>query len=173
MKDSGGLTSTVGRQVVVYDPSAGFVTGGGWIMSPAGAYKADERLSGRATFGFVSKYLKGANKPTGETEFRFQTSGLHFYSSNYDWLVVGGARAQYKGTGTINGTGNYQFLLTAVDGDLIAKGTADRFRIKIWHRDDSTNTDVTDYDNQLDSTAEGSNQEGTILGGGSISVKIR
>ena len=31
--------------VVVYDPSAGFVTGGGWIDSPAGAYKADESLS--------------------------------------------------------------------------------------------------------------------------------
>jgi probable HAF family extracellular repeat protein len=171
--DSSGLRSDVSRQVVVYDPSAGFVTGGGWITSPVGAYKADERLSGRATFGFVSKYLKGANKPTGETEFRFQTSGLNFYSNNYDWLVVGGARAQYKGTGTINGRGGYQFMLTAVDGDLIAKGTADRFRIKIWHRDESTNADVTDYDNQLNSTVAGSNQEGTILGGGSINVKIR
>ncbi|MFL6719604.1 MAG: hypothetical protein ACJ8G3_24920, partial [Burkholderiaceae bacterium] len=171
--DSSGLTSTVGRQVVVYDPSAGFVTGGGWIMSPAGAYKADERLSGRATFGFVSKYLKGANKPTGETEFRFQAGVLNFYSNNYDWLVVGGARAQYKGTGVINGRGSYQFLLTAVDGDLIGKGTADRFRIKIWHRDDSTNADVTDYDNQINSTAAGSDQEGTVIGGGSISVKIR
>jgi probable HAF family extracellular repeat protein len=173
VKDSGGLSSSVSRQVVVYDPSAGFVTGGGWIMSPTGAYKADERMTGRATFGFVSKYLKGANKPTGETEFRFQAGGLNFYSNNYDWLVVGGARAQYKGTGTINGRGSYQFMLTAVDGDLIAKGTADRFRIKIWHHDDSTNTDVTDYDNQLDSTVAGSNQEGTILGGGSINVKIR
>jgi probable HAF family extracellular repeat protein len=171
--DSSGLSSSVGRQVVVYDPSAGFVTGGGWIMSPAGAYKADERMTGRATFGFVSKYLKGASKPTGETEFRFQAGALNFYSNNYDWLVVGGARAQYKGTGTINGRGSYQFMLSAVDGDLIAKGTADRFRIKIWHHDDSTNTDVTDYDNQLDSTVAGSNQEGTILGGGSISVKIR
>ena len=25
-------------QIVAYDPSAGFVTGGGWIASPAGAY---------------------------------------------------------------------------------------------------------------------------------------
>jgi probable HAF family extracellular repeat protein len=165
--------STVSRQIVVYDPSAGFVTGGGWIMSPAGAYKADERMTGRATFGFVSKYLKGADKPTGETEFRFEASGLNFYSNNYNWLVVGGARAQYKGSGTINGTGSYQFMLTAVDGDLIAKGTPDRFRIKIWHRDDVTNTDVTDYDNQIDSTVAGSNLEGTVLGGGSINVKIR
>jgi hypothetical protein len=32
--------------VVVYDPSAGFVTGG-WTESPAGAYKTDESLSGQ------------------------------------------------------------------------------------------------------------------------------
>jgi probable HAF family extracellular repeat protein len=170
---SGGLTSTVSRQVVVYDPTAGFVTGGGWIMSPAGAYKADERMTGRATFGFVSKYLKGANKPTGETGFRFQAGGLNFCSNIHDWLVVGSARAQYKGSGTINGRGNYQFMLNAVDGDLVARGTPDRFRMKIRHRDDSTNTDVTDYDNQIDSAVAGSNLEGTALGGGSINVKIR
>src|SRR5207248_3436906 len=34
--------------VVVYDPSAGFVTGGGWIASPAGAYAADPTLTGKA-----------------------------------------------------------------------------------------------------------------------------
>src|SRR2546427_8433734 len=32
--------------------------------------------------------------------------------------VVAGARAQYKGTGTINGQGSYKFLLTAIDGDI-------------------------------------------------------
>ena len=41
--------------VVIYDPSAGFVTGGGWINSPAWAYPANSSLSGKATFGFVSR----------------------------------------------------------------------------------------------------------------------
>ncbi|MBI2784295.1 MAG: tandem-95 repeat protein, partial [Gammaproteobacteria bacterium] len=40
--------------VVVYDPNAGFVTGGGWINSPVGAYKANPSLTGKANFGFVS-----------------------------------------------------------------------------------------------------------------------
>jgi hypothetical protein len=40
----------------------------------------------------------------------------------YDWLVVGGAKAQYKGTGTINGAGNYGFLLTATGGALPGRG---------------------------------------------------
>ena len=91
--------------VVVYDPSAGFVTGGGWIDSPAGAYTADPDLSGKATFGFVSKYKKGAQVPEGNTEFQFQAGGFNFHSEMYDWLVVNqdGTNAQFKGSGTVNG----------------------------------------------------------------------
>ena len=40
-KDGGTDTIVASTYVVVYDPSAGFVTGGGWINSPAGAYAAD------------------------------------------------------------------------------------------------------------------------------------
>jgi DNA-binding NarL/FixJ family response regulator len=46
----------------VYDPSGGFVTGGGWIDSPAGSYTADPALTGKAKFGFVSKYKKGPSR---------------------------------------------------------------------------------------------------------------
>ena len=47
--DSSQLTSQ--QYVVVYDPSAGFVTGGGWINSPTGAYTANPSLAGKANFG--------------------------------------------------------------------------------------------------------------------------
>lgn len=162
--------STVTRQVVVYDPSAGFVTGGGWITSPVGAYAAAPALTGRANFGFVSKYLKGATVPSGETEFQFQAASLNFHSESYEWLVVGGARAQYKGTGSINGRSGFNFMLTAVDGALIAGGTgSDRFRIRIWHAD-ASNNEVVDYDNQIDHAQEGGNSEGTTIGGGSIVI---
>ncbi|MBK4735588.1 PKD domain-containing protein [Noviherbaspirillum pedocola] len=171
--DSGGKSSSVGGQVVVYDPNGGFVAGGGWINSPVGAYQADPTMGGRATFGFTSKYLKGATKPSGQTEFQFQSANLNFHSTDYDWLVVGGARAQYKGTGTINGSGSYKFLLTAVDGDLIGKGTPDRLRMRIWHYNEETKTEMLDYDNQLDSGTEGGNLEGTAIGGGSISIKTK
>ena len=113
--DNGGLQSTVSRNVVVYDPSAGFVTGSGWIQSPPGAYKPDPVAMGPATFSFVSKYQKGAKTPTGTTDFNFQTVNLAFHSDTYDWLVVGGARAQFKGTGSLNDVGGYKFMLTAVD----------------------------------------------------------
>ena len=129
-KDGGTIIGTI-PYIVVYDPNAGFVTGGGWINSPAGAFRADQSLTGKANFGFVSKYEKGKNVPTGETEFQFQVGNLSFHSTVYEWLVVSGPKAQYKGSGTINGIGNYGFLLTATDGDVNGGGGVDRFRIKI------------------------------------------
>src|SRR6187431_2061149 len=91
----GGTDSEVFEYVVVYDPAGGFVTGGGWIDSPAGAYAADPALAGKANFGFVSKYQKGATVPTGNTEFQFQEGNLNFKSTNFQWLVIqGSSKAQ-------------------------------------------------------------------------------
>jgi DNA-binding beta-propeller fold protein YncE len=151
------------RFLAVYDPSAGFVTGGGWIDSPAGAYVADTALTGKANFGFVSKYLQGANVPDGQTEFQFRAGSLAFHSETYQWLVVAGARAQFKGTGEINGVSGYGFLLTATDGQQPGGGGVDKFRIKIWNI--ATNALV--YDNAAGSDdLESSGQQ--AIGGGSI-----
>ena len=152
--------------VAVYEPGAGFVTGGGWITSPEGAYVADASLTGKATFGFVSKYQKGANVPTGNTEFQFKVANLNFKSTSYEWLVVAGARAQYKGIGTINSAGEYRFMLTAIDGDMLANGKGqDKFRMRIW--DDNGLI----YDNQLN--APDTNEPTTVLGGGSIVIHTK
>jgi probable HAF family extracellular repeat protein len=169
--DSGGQSATVSREVVVFDPNGGSVSGSGWIDSPMGAYRNDFFMAGKADFGFVSKYSKGATVPSGQTMFQFVTAGLRFRSSAYDWLVVAGARAQYKGVGTLNGVDGYRFMLTAIDGDKLARGTPDRFRIRIWHFDEGLGADVVDYDNQVDPDSEGGNDEGTALAGGSIVIQ--
>jgi hypothetical protein len=150
--------------IVVYDPAAGFATGGGWIDSPAGAFAADPSLAGRANFGFVSKYQRGAAVPTGETEFQFKVAGLSFHSTSYDWMVVSGNRAQFKGLGTINGAGDFGFLLTAIDGDLKDATSPDRFRMKIVERA----SDAVVYDNQV-GAADGDDPT-TLLGGGAIMI---
>jgi len=155
--------------VVIYDPSAGFVTGGGWFDSPEGAClwggcEANGSTTGKATFGFVSRYQKGATVPTGNTQFHFKAGDLSFGSTNYQWLVVSGARAQYKGEGSINGAGSYGFMLTAIDGDVPGGGGADRLRIKIW----DTATGAVVYDNQL-GTADDASPE-TTLGAGNIQI---
>ena len=156
--DGGSDTETAQTFVVVYDPSAGFVTGGGWIQSPPGAYTAAPTMTGKANFGFVSKYQKGATVPTGQTQFEFHAADFTFHSTTYDWLVIAGTRAQYKGSGTVNGNGDYGFLLTAVDG------SPDLFRLKVWDK----TTDTIVYDNKL-GAADDSNQA-TAIGGGSIVI---
>lgn len=163
--DNDGIANSLTYQyVVVYDPIGGFVTGGGWINSPVGAYLPDPALTGKATFGFVSKYQKGAKIPTGETEFQFKTADFAFVSTSYDWLVISGARAQYKGTGKINGIGEYGFLLTVIDGQVTGGNGVDRFRIKIFNKA----TGVVIYDNMFG--ASDTETPTTALGGGSIII---
>jgi hypothetical protein len=155
--DGGSDTETLDYYVVVYDPGVGFVTGGGWIIAPTGSYPADPSFTGKATFGFVSKYKKGQTIPQGNTEFQLHGASLNFHSHTYEWLVVAGPLAMYKGTGTINGGGNYGFLVTVRDGKISGGGGIDTFRIKIW---DKNNGDLIVFDNNDD----------TALGGGQITI---
>ena len=168
-KDRGVATASrvdgLDAMIVVYDPNAGFVTGGGWINSPAGACVANPGLAGKANFGFESKYKKGAAIPSGETEFQFKVGALNFHSTSYDWLVIAGARARYKGVGTINGGGGYGFMLTAIDGAVSGGGGTDKFRMKIT--DQASGALV--YDNQLG--AAETDDPTTVLGGGSIVIQ--
>jgi hypothetical protein len=149
------------QYAVVYDPSAGFVTGGGWIDSPAGASTEYPDAVGKASFGFVSKYKKGQSEPIGNTEFQFKAGDLNFHSDSYDWLVIAGAKAMYKGTGTINGAGNFGFMLSAIDEELTPSTDEDMFRIKIWDKDDG---DAVVYDNNVGG-AEDADPTTAIAGG--------
>ncbi len=153
IKDAGGLSADESyKYVVVTDANGGFVTGGGWITTP----------NGKAAFGLVSKYNKGHSTPDGNTEF--QAPGMNFKSTSCDWLVVAGPKAQYKGSGTINGSGNYGFMLTVIDGSMKSKGGADMFRIKIWDK----STGLAIYDNQPG--APDTAAPTTATGGGSIRI---
>jgi hypothetical protein len=131
--DGASDTRTLGP-VVVFDPNAGFVTGGGWINSPVGAYVANPSVTGRVNFGFNAKYLNNQARLTGQTEFQVQLADINFHSTGSSWLVVTGPNAStavWDGIGTINGAGSYYFQFTVVDGD--RDGTKiDRMRMRIW-----------------------------------------
>jgi hypothetical protein len=153
--------------LTIYDPNSNFVTGGGWINSPAGAYVADQSLTGKANFGFVSKYKKGSNLVDGNTEFQFSAGNFNFKSNFLEsgTLVISGAKATYRGVGTVNGSGNYGFMVSAIDGQITGGGGVDRFRIKIW---DKSNGNSVVYDNQINDLE---NVDATTgLGGGSIVI---
>jgi PKD repeat protein len=153
--------------VVIYDPTAGFVTGGGWIQSPAGALRADPQATGKATFGFVSRYARGATVPSGKTEFKLHSAIFHFRSTQYQWLVVAGAKSQYKGSGTVNGAGSFNFLLTATDGALQGGGGQDRLRLKVW---DPQTGDLV-YDNAAGSSNDLDQANPQAIGGGNIVIQ--
>ena len=170
----GMLVSTT--YIVVYDPSGAFVTGGGWINSPEGAYPSDTTFTGKTSFGFVSKYKKGATIPTGQTEFHSKGADLNFHSSSYDWLVIANAKAICKGEGTINGEVRdngepYKFLLSSIDADINENEahSDDKFWIKIYYEDNTG--EVVVYDNLIPGTDDA--DPTTEIQGGSIVIHKR
>lgn len=82
--------------------------------------------------------------------------------------MVAGARAQFKGVGTINGSGNYGFFITAIDGALNGGGGTDKFRIKIWDKD---NGGTIVYDNELNEGLE--SNPTTEIASGSIVIHMK
>jgi PKD repeat protein len=171
--DDGGESGTASAPsfVVAYDPNGRFVTGGGWIQSPAGAYLADPALTGPAAFGFTARYSAGSGKKgsatnglEGKTEFLFRLGDLNFQSTSYERLAVSGHKATIRGTGTINGKGVYGFQLSAIDGQQGGGKKTDRFRIRIW--DGASGRTV--YDNQA--RAGDSADPATAISGGAITI---
>jgi len=154
--------------LVVFDPSAGFVTGSGWIDSPASAcpiFCGGAR--GKAHVSSVSGYKKGASTPTGETGFEFLAGKLRFKSSSYRWLVMDGRRgvAQYEGSGSVNGTSGFVFRLTVYDAALTGVGR-DGIRIKI---SDSRNVI---YDNHAGSNDDNVRANTQAMSSGNIVIHL-
>ena len=148
------------------DPDGRFVTGGGWIMSPPGAFPSNKNLAGKANFGFEAKYKKGSTEAEGNVEFQFKAGNLNFKSGSLDAqsLIISGSKAIFYGKGTINNVQGYTFLVSVIDGDMNTKGSPDKFRIKIWN----TATGVVVYDNQKG--ADDNVEATTSIGGGTIVI---
>lgn len=92
--------------VAVFDPSLGHVTGGGWIV----------RNGVRANFGFNVKYQKNGNAQGQILYIEHRPSGaMKVKSNNLASLSIAGNTAIVLGKAVIDGVGNWQFQLTAVD----------------------------------------------------------
>ena len=157
--------------VVIYDPAGGYSYGGGWFASPAGALKSNATATGKASFGYAVSYFKGASKPKGETQFEFKVGNLEFNALNFEYLSIGGARAQIKGAGKITGgQSGINFIMTVIDGALDRTGI-DKIRIKIFNK----NSGQVYYDNEQGSDASnpvtkvGTNSQ-IVIGGTSVTT---
>jgi hypothetical protein len=148
-KDGAPSNQAIYEFVVVYDPNAGFVTGGGQINSPAGALVANPSFTRKGTFGFNTKYKRDGSLES-ETEIELQGGNFHFHSHNAQWLVITGPKAEYQGTGTVEGSNHhFGFTLTDLDGQTTGGGV-DKFRLRIWDMD---NGNAIVYDNQMGAPA--------------------
>jgi endonuclease/exonuclease/phosphatase family metal-dependent hydrolase len=112
--DDDGSSSSASVLVIVYDPDAGFVTGGG--TSDTGGH-----------FQLNPKYLPHDQGPApGNGKVTVSADDLDLRSTGLDWLVVtADGKAAVKGTGTLNGQAGYGFVAYTIDDP-------DALRLVVW-----------------------------------------
>ena len=127
-EDGGVSAPAFYRYVVVYDPAGASATGSGFY--PVGELKGK---GSKAHFTFDAKFLLGQPMaPNGTAKFWIPGGQLDFESTTIEMLVASGNRAQFWGSGTLNGA-SARFRITAVDGKLPGpNGIMDAFRIEVW-----------------------------------------
>ena len=171
----------VGVTVTDKDGGAGTADTSVTVNNVAPIVTADQTASGKLSFGFVARSTKskGSSTFSGQTQINFRAGDLNFHSSAYDSLVFDGAKATYSGTGTINGSGEFGFVVSVIDTTLEGRGGKggkkaqagsagkDKFRIRIF----DNNTGAVIYDNEPSAAIE--DDPTTELGGGSIEIHKR
>jgi len=135
--DGGGLYATTSLQyLAVYVTGNQFATGGGFFYPPAGSLTSNPSLTGKVNFGSNCK-PKNTGGFQGEMELNFQAANLKFKTSaptDWEYLAISGCYlAIFRGSGTINGAGNYGILVSQTDKDRVPS-VANRMRVKIWDK---------------------------------------
>jgi len=160
---------------IVFDPTAGFVTGGGWIDSPPGAFTADPTLSGKAHFAIEASYKGSALK--GDVKF-WLPDGTRLDTTNMDWLVVNASAGEVaiKGSGSFNGQA-VRFIFYGYHGCGSGSGSGcqpgpDRMRMVIWSASAGSLPQAGQllYDNVAGADFELADANPQPLGGGSIQI---
>lgn len=125
--DDEGCTTTSFGAIFVFDPDD-FVTGGGWVTSPADAWIDDRAHTGKLTFGFVVRY-----DHSGDVRGNLQVQlhkGLNLHSSSFDTLFISDGVAEFTGEGLLNGEPGAQFRVIAFDQRHVG-GSEDRLWVEI------------------------------------------
>ncbi len=127
--NDGGVGTNQFQYVAVYNPTEGFMTGSGKYDSLAGWETQNTSATGEVKFGVSAQYLSGSNMPTGQAKVNFKVGDLSFTATSFEWLVISGTEGILKGNGTVNGAGNYTFIMSGTDGS--QTGGQSLVRIKI------------------------------------------
>jgi probable HAF family extracellular repeat protein len=158
--DLGGNSTTVTRKIIAYDKAGGVIRGTGSFLSPQGTRPALRPGAAPATFSFIAATPSGSKATAAMAELQFGVGTSTFRSKSLKAVTLQGGRAQFEGSATMNGDGDYRFTLTTTAGG----NQAARFGLKIWHVDPVTRAEVVDYDNlRAGPDNTGSAVSGTIV----------
>jgi len=129
----GNYYSGSGKTVItVFDPSLGFVTGGGVIIHNGNL----------AEFGFNARYKKNAS-PQGQLLYieHRPTGDIILRGNVMQSLAIVGNTAVFNGKGPLNGVGNYGFRVTAMDNG--EPGSGDQFGLQLMNPSGMPVNDMT------------------------------
>jgi hypothetical protein len=108
--------------LVVFDPSLGFVTGGGTFTNPNTGYPVN--------FGMNGKYLKNGQSKGSLLVIEHRPTGDVILKSNaIQSLSIVGSTAILIGKATLNGSGGYSFRATVTDNG--EPGFSDQFGLQV------------------------------------------
>jgi probable HAF family extracellular repeat protein len=141
--DLGGNSTTVARKIIAYDKAGGVVRGSGSFLSPHGTRPALRAGAGQATFSFIAATPFGSKATAAKAELQFGIDTSTFRSKSLKAVTLQGGRAQFEGSATMNGDGDYRFTLTTTAGG----NQSARLGLKVWYVDPVTRAEVVDYDN--------------------------
>ncbi|MQY16842.1 hypothetical protein SRB5_70450 [Streptomyces sp. RB5] len=169
--DDDGGSDWAEVMVVVYDPDAGFVTGGG-SADPETATDTPATLTapgkGTAKFTFNPKYLPDDEGPAasgGKVAYRLSSGDFELDGQSVDWLVVTpDGRTAFRGTGTLNGEDGYGFVAYATQ-------EPEALRLVVWEPAASPHPDGNPrYDTGRGSSYDLDNASLTPISRGAIRV---
>lgn len=143
----GGYYTGAGEDVlVVYDPSLGYTTGGGWFFWPGTENSETGYPGDRTNFGYTMKYNRKATNIQGSlllirhtadgTIYRVKSNALYGLALGTDltkpmgWASFAG-KSTYLEPGWLEPVGNYEFLAYVEDWNQPGTGV-DRFWIKVF-----------------------------------------
>jgi len=137
--------------LVIYDPSLGFATGGGWFYWPGTEDPEIDYLGDKTNFGFTMKYGKKGTNLQGSlllishlsdgTIYRLKSNALYGLSIGklyengepFGWASFSG-KATFLEPGWLVPVGNYEFIVYVEDRNEPGLGT-DRFWVEVYNKD--------------------------------------
>jgi hypothetical protein len=163
--------------LVVYDPSLGFTTGGGWFYWPDTTDEATEYAGDKTNVGYTMSYNKKGKKVKGNlvmirhladgSNYRIKSnaiSGLALGTGNdgedFGWASFSG-KSTYREPGWADAEGNHTFVVYVEDHGTPG-ADADRFWIELRDKDGAVVT--------ASSMLDPADANAVLLGGGNIVV---